>query len=218
MKKEIRAVIFDKDGVLLDSEKINVQSAIRAFTNLGIKLSKEDEKQVFGKHPEDYKHYFLKKYNFQYDKFRLEQRKIYHELYESVKPNQIIINLLKNLHKHNVRLALVTSSSRESTKKTLEKLNILNLFEVIVTFDDVKNRKPHPEPYLRATEILNIAPSEAIVFEDSPPGVESAKRAGIKCIALETRYINVQELSKADLISNSESEITNYLKKLGVKT
>jgi beta-phosphoglucomutase len=217
MEKEVKAIIFDKDGVLLDSEETNVQSAVDAFKSLGIKLTQKDKKVIFGRHPEDYKHYFLIKYKFSYDEFRKKQRENYYNLYDFTRPNKLIINLIKKLHKNKVRLALTTTSSRDSTLKTIKRLNLEGIFEVIVTFEDVVNRKPSPEPYLKTLEKLNLSPEEAVVVEDSPPGVESAKSAGIKCIAFKTPYVEVKELSKANLISNSKAKIETYLKNLGLK-
>jgi beta-phosphoglucomutase len=217
MKKEVKAVIFDKDGVLVDSEETNVQAAVDTFKSLGINLTPKDKKQIFGRHPEDYKHYFLIKYKFSYEEFRKKQRENYYNLYDFTKPNKLIINLIKKLHKNKVRLALTTTSSRDSTLKTIKSLGLDNVFEVIVTFEDVVNRKPSPDPYLKTLERLNLSPEEVVVVEDSPPGVESAKAAKVKCIAFKTPYVEVKELAKADLISNSKAKIEAYLKSLGVK-
>jgi len=217
IKKEIKAIIFDKDGVLIESEEINMQAAIESFKSLGIKITSSEQKLILGRHPEDFAPIFLKKYDFSYEEFRKIQREAYHRLYTSAKPKKLILSLIKDLEKNRITLALATTSSKNSTIDTLRRLKLLKTFKVITTFDDVSHRKPHPEPYLKILEKLNISNEEAVVIEDSPVGVESAKNAGIKCIVLKTPYVDLEELSKADLISDSLIEIKDYLRSLGVR-
>ena len=97
-----KAVIFDRDGVILDSESVHINSTIYAFNKLGISLNEEEIDELIGKHPEDYKIYLLKKYSFSYDDFRKIQKEKYYNLLESAPFFDRIINLIKKLHSMNI--------------------------------------------------------------------------------------------------------------------
>ena len=109
-------------------------------------------------------------------------------------------SLIRDLHRNNVRLALVTGTSRQEVEHTLTD-DLLNKFEVTITGSDVVSGKPHPEPYLKALELLHIASSEGIVIENAPFGIISAKTAGIKCYAVATS-LPFKFLGQADKVFN----------------
>ncbi|MCK5107718.1 MAG: HAD family phosphatase [Nanoarchaeota archaeon] len=203
----MKAVIFDKDGVLLNSGETNILSVIGAFKELGISITEEEKEYVIGKHPRDYREYFLERYNIDYNKFSVIQSIKYYEHLEKVTPRKKAISLVHELKKLNINIALTTSSSLNSTLKTLKKIKLSTIFDVIITRDDVKNSKPHPESYLLTAKKLNIKPEDCVVIEDSDVGVESAKSAGMKCIAIPNEYTKNMDLSKADLIIRSQEEI-----------
>ncbi|MBT7296069.1 HAD-IA family hydrolase, partial [Candidatus Woesearchaeota archaeon] len=155
---------------------------------------------------EDYKKFFINKNNFQYDKFREIQRKEFRELFKSASLFKETITLIKKLYELKIPLALTTSAGIKSTLEVVENANIKNMFNFIITSEDYNQRKPHPEPYLITAKKLKLNPKDCIVIEDSYVGVESAKNAGMKCIAISNKLTN-QDLSKADLIVNSAKEI-----------
>ncbi len=195
-----KAVIFDRDGVILDSESVHINSTIYAFNKLGISLNEEDIDELIGKHPEDYKIYFLKKYSFSYEEFRKIQKEKYYNLLESTPFFDRIINLIKKLHSMNIPLAITTSGSKKSTIQILQKAGLEKVFAELVTFEDYTFRKPNPEPYLVTAKKLNVKPQDCLVFEDSSVGIEAAKRAEMRCIALPNEYTKKQDFSKADKI------------------
>ena len=102
-------------------------------------------------------------------------------------------------------LALVTGTARHEVKRILPK-ELLGLFSVIVTGDQVKKGKPHPEPYLLALKKLRMKPKDAVVFENAPFGIISAKRARLTCLALET-YLPKTALKRADAVFPSFREL-----------
>lgn len=204
----MEAVIFDRDGVILDSESININSAVKAFKELGIAIKEEEKEWVVGRHPDDYKKQFLEKYDFSYEEFRKIQRKTYYELLESIPLFKKAISLIKKLHKLKIPLALTTSSKLKSTLQILDKADLSGVFDVIVTFEDYEKRKPHPQSYLVTAKKLNVNPNGCIVIEDSSVGVESAKNAGMKCIAILHEYNRKQDFSKADIVVDSADKIT----------
>lgn len=205
----MKAVIFDRDGVILDTESCSINSTTKALSDLGISISDEEKSWIAGRHPDslEYKQYFLNKHDFSYEEFRKIQSKIYYKLFESTPLFDKTISLIKNLNKLKIPLALNTSSGKTSTLKVLARTNLEDVFDVIVTSEDYENRKPDPEAYLLTAKKLNLNPLDCVVIEDSNVGVESAKNAGMKCIAIPNEYTKTQDLSQADLITNSADEI-----------
>ena len=114
--------------------------------------------------------------------------------------------LIKKLYHNGVRLALVTGTSRHEVERTMPK-KLLAMFEATVTGSDVLLGKPHPEPYLNALKALKISGEEAIVIENAPFGIMSAKAAGIKCYAVSTslpaKYLKGADRTFKDLKSLS---------------
>jgi HAD superfamily hydrolase (TIGR01509 family) len=203
----MKAVIFDRDGVILDSESININSAVKAFQELGIAIKEEEKDWIVGRHPDDYKKLFLKKYDFSYEEFRKIQRKTYYELLESTPLFDETILLIRRLHKLKIPLALTTSSGLKSTLQVLKNANLENVFTIIVTYEDYKKRKPNPESYEITAKKLKLNPEDCVVIEDSSVGIEAAKNAGMKCIAIPNEYTKNQDFSKADLIVDSAKKI-----------
>jgi len=104
----------------------------------------------------------------------------------------------------------VTASARHDVNRALRKLKLVNVFDVLVTFELCKERKPSPLPYIIAARILKVKPKDCLVIEDSIPGVESAKRAKMKCIAV-THTTPASKLRKADLVVKRLNQITKLL-------
>ena len=203
----MKAVIFDKDGVILDSESININSAVKAFKELGVTVKEEEKNWIVGRHPDDYKKLFLERYDFSYGEFRKIQRKIYYELLKTAPLFNETISLIRKLHKMKIPLALTTSSGMKSTLQVLEKADLKNVFGVIVTTEDYKKRKPDPESYIITAKKLNFNPRDCVAIEDSSVGTEAAKGAGMKCVVILNEYTKNQDFSKADLVIDSADKI-----------
>ena len=114
-------------------------------------------------------------------------------------------SFLKFLHNDQYRLALVTGTSRHELHQVLPD-HLYDLFDVVVTGNDVQNGKPHPEPYLRAIRKLKIKPSEAVVVENAPFGIRSAKAAGLTCLAIATS-LTKKHLGEADHVFTGIDEL-----------
>ena len=211
MKKEIKAVIFEKDGVLTGSEGFNVRSAEEAFKQRGIR-----KKEIFGRHQEGHKKYFLKKYNSSYQKYRQIQTPFSFKFYGSAKLNKFIISLIKRLHKREIRLALTIIFELERILNLLKRLNLGGVFEVLVTSEDTGNRKSAPDQYLKTLKSPLIFAKECVALDDSPAGVQAVKAAKINCVSFKTHYVRRKDLIKVD-VSLSEKSIMSSLKKVGVK-
>lgn len=124
-----------------------------------------------------------------------------------LKPIEGIIDLIEKLHKKDILLGIASSSSLTRIIFILQLLKVKDKFKTIISSDDVENGKPYPDIYLKAAEKLGVDPKGAVAVEDATNGVKSAKAAGMKVIAFKDPKHNVQDLSEADLIIKSFSEI-----------
>jgi HAD superfamily hydrolase (TIGR01509 family) len=204
----INAVIFDRDGVIIDSEAINIESAVKTFEEFGVKLTPEEQDRFVGMHPADYVDDFARKYDFLTSLFIEKQDARYHALLETVPLIDSAIQLVKRLHREKMPLALTTSSERPSTLRVIKRAGLDGVFQAIVAFEDYTHRKPNPEPYLVTAERLALPPTECLAIEDTQAGVKSAKNAGMVCIAIPHRYSKDQDFSRADLIVASAADIS----------
>ena len=202
----LKAVIFDRDGVIVDSEYANVTAGAMAFKQLGIEINEDDQKQIVWKHPNDYLTYFHTKYDFSDEEFLKIVAPIYFDL---LKKMPFIPQAMELGHsiKNEVLLALNTSSELEDTQWLLKRWNIENLFNVLTTKEDIANRKPHPDSYVLTAQRLGVAPWECIAIEDSAIWLAAAKAAGMKCIVIPTSYTKDQDFSQADLIVDSADKL-----------
>lgn len=163
---------------------------------------------MVAKHPADYQNYFQDQYDFSYPEFRKLQGEEYYKQLENLELIMPAVKLIKDLQAKKITLALTTSSSARSTKIVLDEADLNNVFQEVVTNSDYEKRKPNPEPYLVTAKKLGISPAECVVVEDSGVGLEAAKAAGMKCLAIPNEYTRDHNFSKADLVVNSASEVT----------
>lgn len=206
----IKAVIFDMDGVVVDSEPLHFKMWAKIFKKeFGVKLVLKDFENLFGTTDLHTAKFFLKKYKIKTDveDLRQKKKKLFQE--EAKKKLKLFSGAKELIRKlsRKYQVALTSTEWKETIKKDLSKFNLLKYFHIIVGKEDVKRHKPDPQPYLATAKKLRVKPSQCIVVEDSVWGVESAKRAGMRVIAVTTSY-SKERLRKADLIVKSLKEIT----------
>lgn len=210
----IKAILFDRDGVIIDTEPVNVEAAVRAFRDLGIEIDEQDKSLVIARHPIDYVDVFLQKYSFPKDEFILKHDEYYHQLLGSIKFFDQMIALIKKLKTQGYLLALTTASEFDDTQMIIKQAGLANVFDVVVTFEDCDKRKPNPIPYLITAQKLKVEPAECLVIEDSSVGLEAAKRAGMKCFVIPTAYTKNQDFSQADYIAKNANDLELSLQNL----
>jgi beta-phosphoglucomutase len=120
-------------------------------------------------------------------------------------------SFIRKCHRHGIKLGLVTGTTKGEINKILP-VSLIQCFNVIIGGDDVRNGKPHPEPYQKALKKLNVSREEAVVIENAPFGIASAVKAGIPCIALETS-LPKPYLKDADHIVQNYKQLTSYMKR-----
>ncbi|GMU91813.1 MAG: hydrolase [Candidatus Hydrogenedentota bacterium] len=214
-------LIFDMDGVLADTEPLIARASIDMFRDLyGVEMTAEDFRPFIGTGPYRYVQGPADKYGIKLDMERALERRLanFQALLEAgeCKACPGALDLIKAATDSGEwLLAIATSSPRPKAIPTLEAAHIpIEMFSVIVTGDQVTHKKPHPEIYLKAHGEVGLPKDNCIVIEDAVAGVESAKAAGLKCIAV-TGSFRRDELAEADLVVNSLEEVNLFtLRKL----
>lgn len=211
MKPE--AVIFDMDGVLIDSEPIHCEIERKIFDKLGVVVTEALHRSYMGASGDfmyaDLKSRFglsatVEELVEMDDLFRCD----YIKLLTGIHPNDGVISLLREIKMAGLKLAVATSSSPQIVDILLNRCQIAPFFDAIVTTSEAGNSKPSPDVYLLAAQKIGVAPASCIVFEDSPNGLLAAKKAGMYCVAVQTGSISEHELSKRDYLIQSFNEIT----------
>ena len=152
------AVIFDMDGVLINSTAHIWNSFNRVVRPYGIHFNSQDAKRYLGLYLGDKVKIWNKKYgtNFNHKDIEKNSWKIQTKLMKNIKPNPGIVKLLKDLKKNKVNVAVGTSSERTRAKRLLRRAGIAHFFKVIISAEDIKYHKPHPDVYLKAAKKLKV--------------------------------------------------------------
>ncbi len=190
MKKELKykAVIFDMDGLLLDTERIALDTFIETCKILDIECGISTYLQCIGTNEEKTKEILVRCFgpHFSYEKFsEIWFRKFNSKTLDDPVPLKSgVLRLLEKLKEVSVPCAVATSTAFGDAVKKLKRTDILNYFEFVIAGDQVEKCKPDPEIYNRAAEMLHMEPSECLVIEDSENGVRSAVAAGMTVIQI----------------------------------
>jgi HAD superfamily hydrolase (TIGR01509 family) len=181
-----QAVLFDMDGLLLDTERPIIDLWLQAGRNCGREISREMIFRSIGITEKSTRALYLSEYGpaFPYDEIQREAQRL---IYEAVEKQGIshrpgLLALLDHLAKQHIPLAVATSSGRESTAWKLEKAGIRERFAALACGDEVRRGKPAPDIFLLAAERLGAAPADCAGFEDSTAGLLSLRAAGIHSV------------------------------------
>ena len=200
----MKKIIFDMDGVIVDSEYTYLESKTEILKKAGRARPIDYQYQFMGttyefmwqkmkdelELPNDIS-YYIEEMNF------LRSEMIKKDGIRSIKN---AIELVKDLSSKGYELAVASSSPKNEIIKNLTQLGIINFFKVIVSSEEVPRSKPKPDVFLRAAKLLKVNPSDCIVIEDTRNGTLAAKAAGMYCIGFANTDYPVQNLSMADMI------------------
>jgi HAD superfamily hydrolase (TIGR01509 family) len=209
---KLYGLIFDVDGVIADTEPVNARVTIKVFEDMfGLKgVRPEDFEEGIGKGAERYVMAAAEVHALKLTDEQVEAAAELREEYlikaireESLPAFPGVLELINAaLLKDDFRLAIATSATAELSRAILESAKVPYQKMVYVTGSEIKNKKPDPELFLTAASRMNIEPADCVVIEDAPGGVQAAKAAGAKCIAV-TNSTTAENLSEADLICDS---------------
>jgi HAD superfamily hydrolase (TIGR01509 family) len=203
----VRAVVFDLDGVLVETESINVRSAMLAFSALGHELDPSDAASIVGRHPIDYVPPLADRFGLSAaDRDRLKeiQNEAYRQAWDDeARLTEGAVEALGTLQRRGFRLGLGTSAGRAHTERCLRRFRLQGTFEVVLTWDDVARRKPDPEIYLESARRFGLVPREVLVVEDSGYGVQAAIAAGAVCVGVRTPTTPPERIAAAAAVIDS---------------
>ncbi len=198
------------DGVITDTMPYHFEVWQKIFLDQGIKVTHEDIYSREGqKGIESIKEIFLEHQKVFDPALAHQILALKEELFKKTFKRRFIIgsrSLLRSLSVKKFKLALVTGTSRHEAKRLLPK-DLFELFDVTVCGCDVANGKPHPEPYLKAIKALDLDPLDAVVIENAPFGIRSAKSAGLRCMAVATS-LPASYLRQADHVFSSVKDLS----------
>lgn len=202
----IKAVLFDMDGVLLDSEEFMCQSAIKMFSEKGLRVTPDDFSPFVGMGENRYLGGVAEKYGCSFDLETDKARayRIYAELTAgNLVPLPGVHEFISRCRKRNLKLAVATSADKVKMDINLAALGLPDgIFQVTVNGLEVERKKPAPDIYLEAARRLGVKPGECLVVEDAVSGIEAGKAAGCRCLALKTSFPE-EKLGRADWICNT---------------
>lgn len=207
---KLKGVIFDMDGVLVDSEQFICEAAMQMFAERNVHVHPEDFLPFIGAGESRYIGGVAEKYRVTLD---IEQAKARtYELYEvlvkgRLKPLPGVYDFIDTCRKANLKLAVATSADRVKMNVNLRELGLSeSSFDATVNGSDVIHKKPDPEIFLKAASKLGLLPGECLVAEDAVNGIKAGKAAGCKCLGLTTSFSDDQ-LSQADWIAKDLSAV-----------
>lgn len=208
----MNAVIFDMDGVLIDSEPLHFQADEAMLKKLNIEAPAGYLEKFVGVTDSVMWKEILETYNIDADvkdvlnaqlsiKLKLLKKGVF-------EPIDGVIDLLNELEQMEIKCAVASSSAGIFIKEVIKKLSLESYFQHWVSGESVSKSKPSPEIFLKVAEMIGEDPGDCVVIEDSANGVSAAKHAGMKCIGFKNASSGTQDLSKADLVVRSIRDIT----------
>lgn len=179
---KIKAIIFDMDGVIFDTEMVYLKVWSKVFEKYGYKMTKEIYISVLGTGRENVKKVFVNNYGSNLpidDMYKEKDENLAKEIEKGVALKAGAYEILKYLKENDFKIALATSAISKRAFKQLKQANIYKFFDAVVCRDEVEKTKPNPDIFLKAADKLNVNKSECIVIEDSSAGIKAAFNAGM---------------------------------------
>ena len=209
----LKGILFDKDGVLVNNLEIHRQAFAEFFRRYGVERSFDDLNRVFGMGNDDIMGELMPRDVVERVGIRelgYEKEAIYREIYAPIiEPQPGLCDFLAECEAEGLRCAVGSSGYKPNVDFVLDMCDIRRYFDATVAGDQVRRCKPDPEIYLTAASKLALRTEECVVFEDAEAGIESAKRAGMKVVALATTFDRTfLEKTDADLIIRDFRDIT----------
>jgi HAD superfamily hydrolase (TIGR01509 family) len=208
----IQTVIFDMDGVIVDTELVHRYAYYKQFGELNIVVPEEMYTSFTGLSTRNtfqkLKEYFQLQH--EVEDLILRKRSIFNDAFDSKEDLALlegVENLIKDFHKNGMQLIVASSASKVTIDRVFRRFDLHQYFSHIVSGEDFPKSKPHPAIFLHAAS-LSVAPKDnCIVIEDSTNGVKAAKAAGIFCVGYNSFHSKDQDLSLADIVVNHFDEL-----------
>ena len=208
----IQTVIFDMDGVIVDTEPVHHYAYFKQFEELNITVSEELYASFTGNSTRNIFQKLKEKFKLEHEveDLILRKRSIFNDAFDSKEDLELlegVEKLIKELHQNGIQLILASSASKVTIERVFRRFKLHEYFTHVVSGEDFPKSKPHPAIFEHAAS-LSIAPKEnCIVIEDSTNGIRASKAAGILCVGYNSIHSKGQDLSEADVVINHFSEL-----------
>lgn len=211
----IKTVIFDMDGVIVDTEPVHRYAYYKQFSELNIEVSEEMYTSFTG---------FSTRNTFQtlkgffpaiehgVEELIQRKRNIFNDAFDTKEDLYLlegVEDLIKDLHASGIQLILASSASKVTIDRVFTRFNLHQYFSAIVSGEDFPQSKPNPAIFLHAASLSDAPKENCIIIEDSTNGVKAAKAAGIFCVGYRSENSEGQDLSESDLIINHFNELSS---------
>jgi HAD superfamily hydrolase (TIGR01509 family) len=216
MENKYKAIIFDLDGVFIDTEDIHVEAVVKSFSQHGCPLDADDIERIVGRHHSNYVPEFFEKH--QWNQELMESivatfRKDFHERWDqTITLKAGSRELLETFKAQQIICSLATNSSLATVNKFIQKFSLEGFFSQLTTSNEVTFKKPHPDIYNIAKSKLDVSDELILVVEDSQIGMEAGKKAGLAVAVIPTIMTKNQDFSDADFHLQSISEVAEIIK------
>jgi len=212
----IKLIIFDLDGTIIDSEALSLQAILDCSRKWGVPVTEAEAGSVVGRKWDEAFDILFSRHTIPVTR-EVATAQVVARFQEIVRRDVIFVPEVKRTIEDfakNFRLALVSGSHRDDVLWALEKLGVRNLFEVIYGAEDYSRSKPAPDGYLKALATMGVMPEEAVIFEDSVPGLASAHAAGVRSVAItSTNHFHHDQSLAAERIADYRGIDSAWVKK-----
>lgn len=208
----IKTVIFDMDGVIIDSEPVHRYAYLQHFAELNLDISPEMYASFTGNSTKNIYERLKSEFNLLYDVTELvhAKRSYFNDAFDNKEDLYLIdgvLALIQDLHKNGLQLVLASSSAKVTIQRIFNRFHLHDYFTHIVSGEDFPKSKPHPAIFEHAAKLSQTSVNNCVVIEDSTNGIMAAKAANIYCIGYDSFNSKLQDYSQADMVIKDFKEI-----------